>query len=161
MEARSRRMDIETARLRFAPDSTEHAMLGSLSASLGSALVPVTITIEGGTRFEVEAADPGGRFFAQFVANQGEFKSVHRNRVSANLFKLAWLGRLLPDARLALCVSGTATQAFTPSNWVTLACADLGIDVVVFHDDASLSGLFGSTMPDWAVAGHPAGSSQE
>lgn len=117
-------------------------MLAALSREVGAELAPATVVVDGVTRFEVEGADAASTVFVQLVANQGEFKSAHRNRVTANLFKLAWLkASLFPEARIALCVSGTAAQAFTSTGWATIAARDLGIDILVYRD-ASITPLF-------------------
>ncbi|WP_460785913.1 hypothetical protein [Microbacterium tumbae] len=129
-------VEIETAGRRWQEDDVEQRMLAALSAAIGTELVPVTVMVDGATRLEVEGADAEGAVFCQLVANQGVFKSPHRNRVSANLFKLAWLtASVRPGARAILCVTGTAAQAFTSTGWATLAARDLGIELYVVEDD--------------------------
>ncbi|RXZ68001.1 hypothetical protein [Agromyces albus] len=142
MTGLTRGIELERASHRVVDGSVEGEMLAALGRTVGAELAPATIMVDGATRFEVEGADAAGTVFVQFVANQGEFKSAHRNRVSANLFKLAWLkGSLFPDARIMLCVSGTAAQAFTQTGWATIAARDLGIDVVVYGN-AAITPLF-------------------
>lgn len=142
MIGRTRGIELERTSHRVVDGSAEGEMLAALGREVGTDLAPATILVDGVTRFEVEGADAAGTVFVQLVANQGEFKSAHRNRVNANLFKLAWLkASLFSEARIVLCVSGTAAQAFTPVGWATIAARDLGIDILVYRD-ASITPLF-------------------
>ncbi len=137
MTAPPRTIAVEPARSRFPAGSTEDAMLAALSTQLGTVLAPATITVDQTTRFEVEGAAPDHTTFVQLVGNTGEFKSAHRNRVTANLFKLAWIKRaLFPEARLALCITPTVAKAFAAGGWTTVATHDLGVEVLLFDADA-------------------------
>lgn len=134
--ARDRSVEIDTVARRWREDDVEQRMLAALSAAIGTELAPVTLIVDGTTRFEVEGADSEGTVLCQLVANQGAFTSAHRNRVSANLFKLAWLtASVRPGARAVLCITGTAAQAFTATGWTTLAARDLGIELYLVEDD--------------------------
>jgi hypothetical protein len=136
MEAPTHTLEVEAASARFDGASTEAAMLSALERHLGSSLSPAVITVDGETRFEVEAADPGRTVFVQLVANTGEFKSAHRNRVTANLFKLVWIRHaLFPRARHVLCVTPSVAPALAPTGWASVATRDLGIEVVLFDPD--------------------------
>lgn len=137
MEAPAHTVVVESARTRFAEGSIEHAMLVALARHLGTGLAPAAITVRGDVRFEAEATDEAHAVFVQFVANTGEFKSAHRNRVTANLFKLAWIRHaLFPHARHVLCVTPNVTQALAPTGWAALATRDLGIDVLIYEADS-------------------------
>ncbi|PZU40355.1 MAG: hypothetical protein DI573_04335 [Microbacterium sp.] len=134
----ARLITVDPARGRFPEHSPEAAMLRDLGAYFGTPVAPVTITVDDSTRFEVEGSDAAASFFVQLIANAGSFTSAHRNRVSANLFKLAWLKQsLFPDARLALCITPTVTQAFAPAGWSTLAAGDLGVELLL-HQHGSV-----------------------
>lgn len=138
---------IDLAPHRVAEVSTaEGAMLHALSAAFALDIRPRTIELADGTRTEVEGADKSGRVIVQLVANRGAFKSQHRNKVHSDMFKLAWLRNcVLVGARAVLCVSTTASQAFSRGGWSTLAAADLGIEVLVCDDEGALSPLFGAS----------------
>lgn len=133
MQAPPRRIALDPTRPRFAPDSVMAGMITALGRCHGRRFGPATVTVDDATRFEIEAVDPAGSLFAQLIANTGEFTSAHRNRVTANLFKLAWTtSALFPDAHAVLCVTRSATPALTPTGWVRVAARDLGVDVLVF-----------------------------
>ncbi|WP_353807643.1 hypothetical protein [Agromyces sp. SYSU T00194] len=137
MTAPPRSIEVEPARSRFPDDSVEAAMLRALGAQLGTPLIPASITVDEQTRFEVEGAATDGSVFVQLVGNTGEFKSAHRNRVTANLFKLAWVKQaLFPGARLALCITPTVAKAFVPNGWTTVATRDLGVEVLLYDVDS-------------------------
>ena len=120
---------------RFGPDSIERVMLLALSAQLGVELRPRSIDLGDGSRLEVEGADEDGRLLVQMVGNQGVFRSLHRNKVMADMFKLTWLRTAhYPQSRIILCVSETVAQVFTPSGWTTRAARDLGIEVMLFRE---------------------------
>lgn len=119
-----------------AETSLESRMLIALGQSLGTELTPLAVTVDGVTRLEVEGADPAGGILVQLVANVGALKSPVRNRVAANMFKLAWLTTsVMPDSRAILCVTDSVAPAFTATGWASLAARDLGIEVFRFDDD--------------------------
>ncbi|HWS37133.1 MAG TPA: hypothetical protein VN408_30860 [Actinoplanes sp.] len=118
---------------RFGPDSIERAMLLALGDEFGVVLRPRSIDLGDGTRLEIEGADEACDLLVQMVGNQGTFRSLHRNKVMADMFKLTWLRKaMFPDSRAVLCVSETVAQVFTPSGWTTRAAGDLGIEVWIF-----------------------------
>ncbi|WP_041833739.1 hypothetical protein [Actinoplanes sp. N902-109] len=120
---------------RFGPDSIERAMLLALSETVGADLRPRSIDLGDGTWLEIEGADAENSLLVQVIGNQGTFRSQHRNKVMADMFKLTWLRTSrFPDSRIVLCVSETAAQVFTPSGWSTKAALDLGIEVYVYAD---------------------------
>jgi hypothetical protein len=128
---------------RFGPDSVERAMLESLSTEFGVRLRPRALELSDGNRTELEGVDPDERVVVQMVGNSGHFRSQHRNKVMADMFKLAWLrSAVLPGARIVLCVSETVAQAFPSTAWTTSAARDLGIEVYV-HGAGGLSRLIG------------------
>ena len=130
---------------RFTLGTPEQRMLGALSATLGVALEPAMLILDGETRLEIEGAAPDASVVCQIVANQGAFTSQHRNRVHANLYKLAWLATsVFPDARAVLAVSPTTAQAFTPTGWATLAARDLGVEVFTVADDLTVAPVPGT-----------------
>lgn len=117
-------------------------MLLALSAELGVELRPRSIDLGDGTRLEIEGADEGHRLLVQMVGNQGTFRSLHRNKVMADMFKLTWLrSSMFPDSRIVLCVSETVAQVFSPSGWTTRAARDLGIEVLLYDADGKLGTL--------------------
>jgi hypothetical protein len=125
---------------RFGPDSTERRMLERLSARFGVRLRPRTLLLPDGSRVEVEGVDTDNRFLVQLVANQGAYKSHHRNKVMADMFKLVWLSRtILPGGQAILCVSETVAQAL--SGWVATAARDLGVEVLQFQGDGEIMPL--------------------
>lgn len=131
-----RSVEIETAGRRWMEYDVEERMLAAISETVGTHLAPVTLTVDGATRFEVEGSDAEGTVFCQLVANQGAFKSQHRNRVNANLFKLAWLATSVrPGSRAILCITENTTAAFTGTGWATTAVRDLNIEVYVLDGD--------------------------
>jgi hypothetical protein len=133
MEASSRRIELVPTRSRFAADSIAAAMLAAMSAAFGRLLDPATVTVDGATRCEVEAVDAAGSVFAQLITNTGGFTSAHRNRVTANMFKLVWVtGALFPGARQVLCITPSVTPAFATTGWVRVASRDLGVEVFVY-----------------------------
>ncbi|MEV6344344.1 hypothetical protein [Actinoplanes sp. NPDC051851] len=120
---------------RFGPESIERAMLLALSAEFGVTLRPRSIDLGDGTRLEIEGADDGFGLLIQMVGNQGTFRSLHRNKVMADMFKLSWLrSAMFPSGRAVLCVSETVAQVFTPSGWTTRAARDMGIEVWIFSE---------------------------
>lgn len=122
-------------------------MLVALSDAVGRPLAPVVLTVDGTTRFEVEGSDAEGTIFCQLVANQGVFKSQHRNRVNANLFKLAWLtAAVRPGSRAILCIAETVLPAFTATGWATSAARDLNIEIYVLEGDRARP-VFAPTGP--------------
>lgn len=134
MEAPSRRIELDPTRSRFAADSIAAGMVAAMSAAFGRVLGPATVTVDGVTRCEVEAVDADGAVFAQLIDNTGEFTSAHRNRVTANMFKLVWVTRaLFPGARQVLCITPSVTPAFAPTGWVRVASRDLGVEVIVYE----------------------------
>lgn len=125
-------------------------MLQALGARFHTVFRPCTIALSNGTRMEVDGADEAATTVVQLVANSGVFKSAHRNKVNADMFKLAWLRvAVFPGARAILCVSDTAARAFSPTGWGTLAAADLGIDVLVYSENLGLRALFGGTPAEF------------
>lgn len=142
MDART--LTLEPARPRFVEGTRESAMLDALSDRYGMSIRPSTIMLGNGTRTEVDGADGAATTIVQLVPNRGVFTSALRNKVSADLFKLAWLRTAVaPGCRAVLCVSDTAANAFTRGGWATVAASDLGIDVLVFDDALGLRPLFG------------------
>lgn len=122
----------ERAWRRFGPESVERAMLTRLGALFGVELRPRLLDLPDGPRTELEGADPGNTVLVQVVGNSGVFRSQHRNKVMADMFKLTWLrAAVFPDARIVLCVSTTVAQTFTSTAWVTAAARDLGVEVYV------------------------------
>ncbi len=117
-------------------------MLERLSERFAVRLRPRTLLLPDGTRVEVEGVDEDNRFLAQLVANQGAYKSHHRNKVMADMFKLVWLSRsILPGGQAILCVSETVAQAF--SGWVATAARDLGVEALLFRGDGEIVPLLG------------------
>ncbi|GLI27722.1 hypothetical protein ARHIZOSPH14_19640 [Agromyces rhizosphaerae] len=152
MTAPTRTIVVEPARSRFPDDSIESGMLRALGAQLRQELTPASITVDEQTRFEVEGAARDGSVFVQLVGNTGEFKSAHRNRVTANLFKLAWVKQaLFPEARLALCITPTVAKAFVPNGWTTVATRDLGVEVLLYDVDSQTL----STLHDGDTSASP------
>jgi hypothetical protein len=122
---------------RFGPESIERAMLLALGAEFGVELRPRSIDLGDGSRLEIEGADDAGKLLIQMVGNQGTFRSLHRNKVMADMFKLTWLRTAIyPESRIILCVSETVAQVFSPSGWTTRAARDLGIEVMLFRAGA-------------------------
>ncbi|PWB98235.1 hypothetical protein [Homoserinimonas hongtaonis] len=138
---------IDLAPHRVAEVSTaEGAMLHALSRRFSLDIRPRTIELADGTRTEVEGADASGSIIVQLVANTGVFKSPHRNKVHSDMFKLVWLRScVLVGARAVLCVSPTASQAFSRGGWSTAAASALGIEVLVCAADGTLAALFDET----------------
>jgi hypothetical protein len=115
---------------RFAPDSVERRMLEHAGTALGVVLRPRTVVLER-ARVEVEGIDEADRVVVQLVANQGAYKPAWRNKVMADLFKLLWLRRSVPGVeRAVLVVAEPAARAL--AGWVSVAAADLGVDVLVW-----------------------------
>ncbi len=122
----------ERAWRRFGPDSVERAMLTRLGALFGVELRPRLLDLPDGPRTELEGVDPGNTVLVQVVGNSGVFRSQHRNKVMADMFKLTWLrAAIFPEARVVLCVSPTVAQTFTSTAWVTAAARDLRVEVYV------------------------------
>jgi hypothetical protein len=120
---------------RFGPDSVERAMLLRLSDVIGVQLRPRSLVVQG-ARTELEGVDVDDSVLVQVVGNSGQFRSQHRNKVMADMFKLTWLrASAFPAARLVMCVSATVAQTFTSTAWVTVAARDLRVEVWV--DDGS------------------------
>lgn len=145
-----------------APDesSLEARMLAALGESVGTPLAPLTLTVDGVTRLEVEGADANGDILVQLVANVGALKSPVRNRVAANMFKLAWLtASVLPNARAILCVTDSVAPAFTATGWASLAARDLGIEVVRFDDDGHAGRITAVLPPPARIYGAETSSS--
>lgn len=118
-------------------------MLNALGERLGVPLEPYSITVGEVTRLEVDGADESCTTIVQLVTNSGVFKSAHRNKVNADMFKLTWLKRaVFPRSRAVLCVTETVAQAFARAGWATLAAVDLGIEVLVYGNDEKLRPLF-------------------
>ncbi|MFI5934300.1 hypothetical protein [Actinoplanes sp. NPDC051494] len=127
---------------RFGPDSIERAMLLELSTTFGVELRPRSIDLDDGTWLEIEGADEANTVLIQMIGNQGTFRSQHRNKVLADMFKLTWLRTaLFPQSRIVLCVTETVAQVFSPSGWSTKAARDLGIEVRVYTGDGKLETL--------------------
>lgn len=115
---------------RFAPDSVERRMLEHAGTTLGVVLRPRTVVLDR-ARVEVEGIDEADRVVVQLVANQGAYKPAWRNKVMADLFKLLWLRRSVPGVeRAVLVVAEPAARAL--AGWVSVAAADLGVDVLVW-----------------------------
>jgi hypothetical protein len=115
---------------RFAPDSVERRMLEHAGTALGVVLRPRTVVLDR-ARVEVEGIDEADRVVVQLVANQGAYKPAWRNKVMADLFKLLWLRRSVPGVeRAVLVVAEPAARAL--AGWVSVAAADLGVDVLVW-----------------------------
>ncbi|ACU36564.1 hypothetical protein KCV87_06895 [Actinosynnema pretiosum subsp. pretiosum] len=129
--------DNERSWHRFGPESTERRMLELLGARYAAHLRPRTFTLPDDSRVEVEGVDPSGTILVQLVANQGNYKSHHRNKVMADMFKLIWLREaLLPGGHAVLCVSSTVAQAF--SGWVAAAARDSRVEVLLYQDSGEL-----------------------
>lgn len=141
MEART--LHLEQALHRFVDGAIESDMLEGLSARYGLAIRPCTIALSNGTRMEVDGANETGTTIVQLVPNRGVFKSAHRNKVNADMFKLAWLRTaVFPGSSAILCVSDTVANSFSRAGWATIAAADLGIDVLVYDEASGLRVLF-------------------
>ncbi len=135
---------------RFGPESIERAMLLALGRARGIELRPKSIDLGDGSRLEIEGADEENTVLVQIVGNTGTFRSQHRNKVMADMFKLTWLrGAYFPQSRIVLCVSETAAQVFTPAAWSTRAARDLGIEVCLYHTDGTITTIV-----------HPAGATR-
>ena len=131
---------------RLAEGSAEWRALAALGRELGTTLVPRQVEIPGGGRTEVEGVDAEGRVIAQLVVNSGAFKSAHRNKVNADMFKLLWLRTsAFPGARSILCITPAMMQAFAPNGWVKAAARDLGIEVYVWDEHDAVTVVAGPT----------------
>ncbi|GAA1953506.1 hypothetical protein [Microbacterium aquimaris] len=133
MHGPPRRISLDPARARPRGDALTARMIAALSERVGQPLAPATVTVDGSTRLEVEAAAADGSVFAQVIPHAGAFTSAHRNRVTANLFKLVWVATaLFPDAQVALCVTPSVGPALAPHGWVRVAAQELGVRLLVF-----------------------------
>lgn len=110
-------------------------MLESLSTDLGVALRPRTLVFDDGTRVELEGADTAGIVLVQLLPNRGAYRPAFRNKVLADLFKLAWLRTELPQARRAILL---ATPTVLPGlgGWVPRAAASCGVEIRLVDPDA-------------------------
>ena len=115
---------------RFGEGATERAVLIALGRELGMRLRPRQLRLPDGGRTEVEGAAEDGPVVVQLVIKAGEFTSQHRNKVMADMFKLAWIGTAVsPDARRILCISSGALPAFRAGGWLRRAAADFAIEL--------------------------------
>ena len=116
--------------------SPDEAVLASLSTHLGVELAPRTFTVRGDVRVGVDgtdaAADVPPRFLVAVNGGSGQLKSLQRNRVIADAFKLEWLrGVLAPGARAVLAVSEPYGRLFVLGAWLPVAVRERGIEVAV------------------------------
>ena len=121
--------------------SSDEAVLAALSAHLGVPLAPRTFTVRGEVRVGVDGTDVDGaaalgqappRFLVTVNGGAGQLKSLQRNRVIADAFKLEWLrGVLAPGARAVLAVSEPYGRLFVPGAWLPVAVRERGIEVAV------------------------------
>ncbi|MHA7987428.1 hypothetical protein ACX9R5_16650 [Rathayibacter sp. CAU 1779] len=100
---------------------------------------------ETGNQIEVEGTDDELRIVAQVIGNRGTYKAAYRNKVLADLFKLAWVRQSLSSVEIAVLV---VTDAVVPAlaGWVPQAAADMGIDVLLIGD-AEIVALDGTVYP--------------
>lgn len=140
--AASTTADEERVWRRFGPDSPERAALLALSAHLGLELRPRAIELVPGTLFEIEGVDPGDQVLLQVVVNQGGYTSQQRNKVLADMFKLAWLRRTrFTESRVGLLLNRNTSEAFKPRSWMFLAARELDFDLYVIEPDGSVATL--------------------
>jgi len=116
-------------------DDMHDAMVSAAGEYLGVQLTSRAFTLADGTRVEVDGADANLRVFVQVVVNRGSLKSVQRNKVMSDAFKLVWLraSRFI-GTRMVLCVSGEAERLMTAPAWLALAVRELNIEVLVITE---------------------------
>lgn len=115
---------------------SDDALLAALASHLGVALAPRTFTVRGDVRVSVDGTDAGAdappRFLVVVNGGAGQLKSLQRNKVIADAFKLDWLrGVLAPGARAVLAVSEPYARLFAPGAWLPVAVRERGIEVAV------------------------------
>ncbi|WP_372593430.1 hypothetical protein [Actinotalea sp.] len=128
--------------------SSDEAVLAALSTHLGVPLAPRTFTVRGDVRVGVDGADAASdappRFLVTVNGGSGQLKSLQRNRVIADAFKLDWLrGVLAPGARAVLAVSEPYGRLFVAGAWLPVAVRERGIEVAVVSATGGVRFLHG------------------
>lgn len=87
----------------------------------------------------------------QVVANRGQLKSFHRNKILADMLKLLWIRQSGFQARrIVVCVNDTLARAFNPSGWAAAAAREMNITVLALVGPDQLVDIH---VPDDPVGG--------
>ncbi|TQL02791.1 hypothetical protein FBY24_1875 [Cellulomonas sp. SLBN-39] len=115
----------------------DDAVLAAVGAHLGVALVPRTFVVRGDVRVSVDGTDAADasavpRVLVLVNGGTGQLKSLQRNKLIADAFKLDWLrGVVAPGARALLAVTEPYARLVAPGAWLPAALRERGIDVLV------------------------------
>jgi hypothetical protein len=111
----------------------ERAMIAALSADLGVALAPRSITLPSGNRLAVDGMSDDPLIYCEAWAHQGPPKSAQRAKVAKDLLKLTFLASVAPTPpRLILLFSDKAACApFRSRSWIADVIAASHVDVMV------------------------------
>jgi hypothetical protein len=108
----------------------------ALSVVLGTRVAPREFTLPDGTRVGVDFADEGHpTVLAQCAPLRGPVKSVQRNKLIADAFKLVWLRDThFPDARVVLVMGEQVSRLLARGSWLRAAFATHGLAVTVVDE---------------------------
>ncbi len=122
-------------------DDTE--LSRALSALLGARVAPRAFTLPDGTRVGVDFADEGRpTILGQCAPMRGPVKSVQRNKLIADAFKLVWLRDThFPDARVVLAMGEQLSRHLARGSWLRAAFATHGIAVALVDDSTTVRSL--------------------
>ncbi len=113
------------------------AVLAAVGAHLGAVLVPRTFVVRGDVRVSVDGTDAADgsavpRFLVVVNGGTGQLKSLQRNKLIADAFKLDWLrGVVAPGARAVLAVTEPYARLVAPAAWLPAALRERSIEVAV------------------------------
>ena len=107
-------------------------MLTALGARLGTKFMPSAVQLPEGGHVEVDGVDQTGGVYVEALAHQGPPKGGQIRKVIMDAFKLAFLARARPGAKMILLFSDPAAAApFTSKRWFAQALRQLGLQVEV------------------------------
>lgn len=110
----------------------ERHVLDALATQLGATFLPgASLPIE--TPIKPDGVDPDGKIVVEVFARVGRLKPAQAHKVRADLFKLAYLRKLLgPQWRVIFCFADREAAAFLlGKSWAADAAKSFGVEVVV------------------------------
>jgi hypothetical protein len=126
-------------------DSAEQRMaepliLAGVARELGAIrLTPMTLTLEGGARVDVDGADEDQTTFVEIFARQGRLKGAQFHKVARDALKLITIARARPGATLAIGFgSPEAAACVTGNSWLSEALKTWGVHVIVVDLDEAV-----------------------
>lgn len=112
--------------------AAERHVLALLEALWGVSFVPGT-RLSADPSVAPDGVDLDRKVVVEVFARVGQLKAAQKNKVRADLFKLAYLGKLLgPDWRVVFCfVDKDAASFLAGKAWAARAAETFGVEILV------------------------------